>query len=218
MGDDVDISMLTMEQYLALIRDNVRPGVVKPEIGNDVKFVISIQFMKELRRNLFAGTDDEDAHEHVQSVLEIADLFHTPGVTHDAKMLRVFLVTLTKSARRWEKRLTARVINTCDLLEKAFIRQCLQHDLNSHQKVQIFYTILDIPARIMLDSKEFIPLMTPTQALDSIQIMADHNIIGMMEQPLGKEPTIAWITLIRRNLRRIFMLFEEVVRFVKRSI
>nr|GEW62229.1 hypothetical protein [Tanacetum cinerariifolium] len=35
--------------------------------------------MKELRRNLFVGTEDEDAHEHVQRVLEIADLFHIPG-------------------------------------------------------------------------------------------------------------------------------------------
>ncbi|GJT30035.1 hypothetical protein Tco_0910310 [Tanacetum coccineum] len=41
MGDDVDISTLTMEQYLALIQDNIRPGVVKPEIGNDVEFEIN---------------------------------------------------------------------------------------------------------------------------------------------------------------------------------
>ncbi|GJW79491.1 MAK10-like protein [Tanacetum coccineum] len=123
MGDDVDISMLTMEQYLALIQYHIRPCVVKPEIGNDVEFEINSQFMKELRRNLFAGTDDEDAHEHVRRVLEIAYLFHTHGVTHDTKMLRVFPITLTRAAKRWEKRLTAGVINTWDLLEKAFIRQ-----------------------------------------------------------------------------------------------
>ncbi|GJZ89472.1 hypothetical protein Tco_0661254, partial [Tanacetum coccineum] len=41
MGDDVDISTLTMEQYLALIQDNIRLGVVKPEIGNDVEFEIN---------------------------------------------------------------------------------------------------------------------------------------------------------------------------------
>ncbi|GJR33067.1 hypothetical protein Tco_1109299 [Tanacetum coccineum] len=74
MEDDVDINTLTIEQYLALIQDDIRPGMVKPEIGNDVKFEINSNFMRELRRKLFVGTDDEDAHEHVRWVLEIVDL------------------------------------------------------------------------------------------------------------------------------------------------
>ncbi|GJZ19651.1 hypothetical protein Tco_0556241 [Tanacetum coccineum] len=98
MGDDVDINTLTMEQYLALIQDNIRPGVVKPEIGNDIKFKINSNFMRELRCKLFKGTDDEDAHKHVRRVLKIADLFHFPDVTHDAIMLRVFPITLTGPA------------------------------------------------------------------------------------------------------------------------
>ncbi|GJU43170.1 hypothetical protein Tco_1200436 [Tanacetum coccineum] len=53
--------------------------------------------------------------------------------------------------------------------------RCPHHDLNSQQRVHIFYTGLYIPTRIMLDSKGFIPLMTPTQALKSIQIMVDHS-------------------------------------------
>ncbi|GJT21602.1 hypothetical protein Tco_0891539 [Tanacetum coccineum] len=103
MGDDVDISMLTMEQYLALIQDDIRPGMVKPEISNDVEFEIYRNFMRELRHKLFAGTDDEDAREHVRRVLEIVDLFHFPGVTHDAVMLRVFPITLKGRALRWKK-------------------------------------------------------------------------------------------------------------------
>ncbi|GJR06114.1 reverse transcriptase domain-containing protein [Tanacetum coccineum] len=53
--------------------------------------------------------------------------------------------------------------------------RCSQHDLNCQQKVHIFYTGLDISSRRMLDSRRFIPLMTPTQALKSIQVMADHS-------------------------------------------
>ncbi|GKC94266.1 hypothetical protein Tco_1159708, partial [Tanacetum coccineum] len=98
MRDDVDISTLIIEQFLALIRDKIRPSVVKPKIGNDIEFKINSNFMRELRRKLFAGIDDDDAYEHVRRVLEIVDLFHFPSVTHDAIMLR-------------------------DLLEKAFIRQ-----------------------------------------------------------------------------------------------
>nr|GEX91666.1 hypothetical protein [Tanacetum cinerariifolium] len=94
MGDDVDISALTIEWYLALIQNNNRLGVVKPKLGDDVEFEINSNFMRELRRKLFAGIDDEDAYEHVRRVLEIVDLFHFPGVTHDAVMLRVFPITL----------------------------------------------------------------------------------------------------------------------------
>nr|GEY66651.1 hypothetical protein [Tanacetum cinerariifolium] len=185
MEDDVDINTLTMEQYLARVQDDIRPGVVP----------------------------DEDAHEHMRRVLEIVDLFHFPGVTHDVVMLRVFPITLKKPTLRWINRLSAGLVTTWDLLEKAFIRQygppfktgrklkeirnlkqevdeplyrawerysdllyiCPHHDLNSQQRYHIFYTILYIPTRIMLGSKGFIPLMTPTQALKSIQVMADHS-------------------------------------------
>ncbi|GJW88558.1 hypothetical protein Tco_0163898 [Tanacetum coccineum] len=106
-------------------------GIVNPKIGDDIEFEINANFMRELRHKLFAGTDDEDAYEHVRTVLEIVDLLHFPGVTHDAIMLR--------------------------------------------QKVHIFYTGLDISTRKILDSSGFIPLITPTQALESIQVMADHS-------------------------------------------
>ncbi|GJZ53224.1 oligopeptide transporter [Tanacetum coccineum] len=100
-----------MEQYLALIQDNIRPGIVKPKIGDDIEFKINGNFMKELRRKLFKGIDDEDAHEHVRRVLEIADLFHFPGVTHDAVMLRVFPITLKVAALRWKNTTTKERIN-----------------------------------------------------------------------------------------------------------
>ncbi|GKA38590.1 reverse transcriptase domain-containing protein [Tanacetum coccineum] len=189
-----------MEQYLAWVQDDIRLGMVKPKIGDDIEFEININFMRELRRKLFKGTHDKDAHEHVRRVLEIADLLHLPGVTHDAVMLRVFPITLKGSALRWINRLSAGLVTIWDLFEKAFIRQyclpfktakkleiirnfkqeidetlyhaweryndllfkCPQHDLNNHQKVQIFYTGLDIPTHRVLDSKGSISLMTPT--------------------------------------------------------
>ncbi|GJX69790.1 retrotransposon ORF1 [Tanacetum coccineum] len=82
-----------------------------------------INFMRELRRKLFKGIDDEDAHEHVQRVLEIVDLFYFPGVTHDVIMLSVFHITLKGTALRWINKLSAGLVTTWDLLEKAFIKQ-----------------------------------------------------------------------------------------------
>ncbi|GJW68108.1 hypothetical protein Tco_0122532 [Tanacetum coccineum] len=88
MEDDVDISVLTMEQYIALIPDEIKLGIVNPKIGDDVKFEIKCKLYK---------------------------------------------------------------------------------------KVHIFYTGLDIPTCKILDSNGFIPLMTPTQSLESIQVMANHS-------------------------------------------
>ncbi|GJX32381.1 Orf y [Tanacetum coccineum] len=157
-----------MEQYIALIPDDIKPGIVNPKID----------------------TDDEEAYEHVRTILEIVDLFHFTGVTHDAIMLRVFLITLKGRALRWKNRLPAGTITTWDLLKKDFVwrychpfitakklegiynfkqerdetlyhaweryndllYQCPLHDLNCQQKVHIFYTGLDISTRKILDS------------------------------------------------------------------
>ncbi|GJV72762.1 ribonuclease H-like domain-containing protein [Tanacetum coccineum] len=211
MEYDVDISAITIKQYIALIPDDIKPDIVNPKIGDDIEFEINSKSMRELRRKLFAGTNDEDTYEHVRTVLEIVDLFHFPGVIYDVVMLRVFPITLKGRALRWKDRLPT--ITTWDLLKKDFIwrychpfitakkleeirnfkqerdqtlyyaweryndllYQCPLHDLNCQQKVHIFYTRLDIPTRKILDSNRFIPLMTPTQALESIQAMADHS-------------------------------------------
>ncbi|GJV83794.1 hypothetical protein Tco_1523692 [Tanacetum coccineum] len=57
-----------------------------------------------------------------------------------------------------------------DLLYK-----CPTYDLNSHQKVNIFYNGLDTMTRQLLDSHGPIPNKTPTQTLTTIQTMADHS-------------------------------------------
>ncbi|GKA61104.1 uncharacterized mitochondrial protein-like protein [Tanacetum coccineum] len=112
----VDIDTLTMEQYLALSRENQAPGVVKPEIGGNVNFKIKSQFMRELREDTFSGNKNEDAHDHIDRVLNIVGLFNISVVSKDAVMLPVFPLTLTEAAKRWVDRLAPGTINTWDLL------------------------------------------------------------------------------------------------------
>nr|GEY36986.1 hypothetical protein [Tanacetum cinerariifolium] len=202
-----------MEQYLALSRENQAPGVVKPEIRGNVNFEIKSQFMRELREETFSGTKNEDAHDHVERVLNIVSLFNIPGVSQDAILLRVFSFTLTGTAKRWVDRLTSGAVNTWNLLKKDFIKRycsssktaksledihnfkqeineslyqawerfndllykCPTHNVNSHQKVNIFYKGLSTMNRQLLDSQGPIPRMTPTQAMTTIQTMADHS-------------------------------------------
>ncbi|GKG02523.1 protein kinase-like domain, concanavalin A-like lectin/glucanase domain protein, partial [Tanacetum coccineum] len=79
--------------------------------------------MRELREYTFFGNKNEDAHEHVEGVLYILSLFNIPGVTHDAVMLHVFPITLTRAAKRWVNRLSPRTVDSLDLLKKAFIQR-----------------------------------------------------------------------------------------------
>ncbi|GKE96772.1 hypothetical protein Tco_1581627, partial [Tanacetum coccineum] len=85
--EGVDVDTLTMEQYLALSRENQAPGVVKPKIRGNVNFKIKSQFMHELRKDTFSGNKDEDAHDHINRVLRIVGLFNNPGVSKDTVML-----------------------------------------------------------------------------------------------------------------------------------
>ncbi|GKB80996.1 hypothetical protein Tco_0947891 [Tanacetum coccineum] len=149
MEDDVDISALTIEQYIALIPNDIKPDIVNPKIGNDVEFEINANFIMELRRKLFTGIDNEDAYEHVRTVLEIVDLFHFPGVTHDAIMLRI---------------------------QRSLYNVSAVHDPETHREVSYLPTLdSNISYPRISSSNGFIPLMTPTQALESIQVMADHS-------------------------------------------
>ncbi|GKB95791.1 homeodomain-like protein, partial [Tanacetum coccineum] len=119
----VDINTLTMEQYLALSRENEAPSMVKPEIEGNVNFEIKSQFMREFREDTFSGNKNEDAHDHVDRVFNIVSLFNIPRVSQDAVLLCVFPFTHSGSAKRWVDRLTPGAVNTWDLLKKAFIQR-----------------------------------------------------------------------------------------------
>nr|GEU55040.1 hypothetical protein [Tanacetum cinerariifolium] len=111
------IDNLTMEQYLALTRENQALGMVKPEIGGNVNFKIKSQFMRELREDTFFGNKNDDAHEHVEQVVDIVSLFNIPGISHNLVMLRVFPITLLC----WVDRLPPGTVKFWDLFKKALI-------------------------------------------------------------------------------------------------
>ncbi|GJY24442.1 hypothetical protein Tco_0398100 [Tanacetum coccineum] len=60
-----------MEQYMSKTRTDYRSGVARPIINNKYQFELKGQFLKELRENTFSSSDNEDANEHIEKVLEI---------------------------------------------------------------------------------------------------------------------------------------------------
>ncbi|GKE29352.1 hypothetical protein Tco_1444736, partial [Tanacetum coccineum] len=91
----------TMEHYMIKTRDDYGSGVVMPKIKDKDNFELKGQFLKELRTNTSSGSDQEDANEHIEKVLEIVDLFHIPNITIDQVMLRAFPMHLTETASQW---------------------------------------------------------------------------------------------------------------------
>ncbi|GJW95009.1 reverse transcriptase domain-containing protein [Tanacetum coccineum] len=68
--------------------------------------------MRELREGTFSRNKNDDAHEHVKKILNIVNLFNIQGFTHDAVMLCIFHITLTRAAKRWFDRIPSGTINT----------------------------------------------------------------------------------------------------------
>ncbi|GKC78308.1 retrovirus-related pol polyprotein from transposon TNT 1-94 [Tanacetum coccineum] len=96
-----EIMMETMEQYMRKNNGNYGSGVVRPKINGKTHFELKGQYLKELRKNTFSGSEHEDANEHIKKFLEIVDLFHIPQVIQDQVMLRVFPMSINGATSRW---------------------------------------------------------------------------------------------------------------------
>ncbi|GJT97789.1 hypothetical protein Tco_1093307 [Tanacetum coccineum] len=77
--DEAEAMAETMVQYMSKTRIDYGSGVARPKIDKKDQFELKGQFLKELRENTFSGSDNEDANEHIEKVLEIVDLFHLTG-------------------------------------------------------------------------------------------------------------------------------------------
>ncbi|GJS34717.1 putative reverse transcriptase domain-containing protein [Tanacetum coccineum] len=93
----------TMKQYMSKTRTDYGSG--------------------ELRENTFSGSDNEDANEHIEKVLEIVDLFHVPNITVDQLMLRVFPISLTGAASHWLRNEPTGSIKTWEDLKTKFLNK-----------------------------------------------------------------------------------------------
>ncbi|GKC58441.1 hypothetical protein Tco_1086039, partial [Tanacetum coccineum] len=110
----------TMDQYISKTRTDYGSGVARHKIDNKDQFELKGQFLKELRENTFSGSDNEDANEHIEKVLEIVYLFHVPNITVDQLMLQVFHISLTRAAIRWLRNEPTGSIKTWEDLKTKF--------------------------------------------------------------------------------------------------
>ncbi|GJS08444.1 retrovirus-related pol polyprotein from transposon TNT 1-94 [Tanacetum coccineum] len=93
----------TMEQYMSKTRTDYGSG--------------------ELRENTFSGSNNEDANEHIEKVLELVDLFHVPNITVDQLMLRVFPISLSEASSHWLRNEPTGSIKTWEDLKTKFLNK-----------------------------------------------------------------------------------------------
>nr|GEY82328.1 hypothetical protein [Tanacetum cinerariifolium] len=70
----------TIEKYMSKTRVDYISGISRPKTDDNNCFELKGQFLKELRDNIFSGSDHEDVNGHIEKVLEIVDLFHIPNI------------------------------------------------------------------------------------------------------------------------------------------
>ncbi|GJV69157.1 reverse transcriptase domain-containing protein [Tanacetum coccineum] len=178
----------TIEQYMSKTRTNYGSRVAMPKIDNKYQFELKGQFIKELRENTFSGSDNEDANEHIEKVLEIVDLFHVPNITVDQLMLRVFPISLTGVASRWLRNKPTEIEEINNFQQepdetlyqawerfKELLMKCPQYYLTEMQEVILFYNGLDVPTRQILDLRDAVPTKTAADAKMAIQEMVEYS-------------------------------------------
>ncbi|GJU18562.1 hypothetical protein Tco_1146528 [Tanacetum coccineum] len=105
--------------------------------------------MRELREDTFSRNKSDDAHKHIEKVLDIVSLFNIPGLSQDPIMLSVFPITVIGAAKRYcPPSMTSKQLEDIhkfkqegdETLYQAWescsdlIYKCPLHDLNSQQK------------------------------------------------------------------------------------
>ncbi|GJS27084.1 hypothetical protein Tco_0487704 [Tanacetum coccineum] len=186
----------TVNEYLTKIRDDSGPVIVKPLFEENIKFEFWGQCIEELKENVFYGKENKDPHEHIYDIFKIIDLFHSPGVSRDQVILMAFPFTLKVKAKQWMKRLSTGSITTWDLFKSAFLDEhrpplkiinCLEHNLNEHEQLRIFYQGLDAKTRCKADFKGPIPIMTPTKGIRAIKELSEHSLSWYKEGNIKDE-------------------------------
>ena len=86
------------------------PAVRKPDIEEE--FEIKEPFLSMIREMNFDGRINDDPIQHVESFLDICDLFKIRGASSDAIKLRLFPFYLSGEAKIWVKNLEPDSITT----------------------------------------------------------------------------------------------------------
>nr|GEX83159.1 hypothetical protein [Tanacetum cinerariifolium] len=152
--------------------------------------------MRELIEDTFSRNNNDDAHEHVERILDIAGLFNIPGAPHDAVMLPVFHITLTRAtkiSKQWHEESNSRKVSSgCKTCGGAHLdKECLlREDVKSIEEVKYGMTYKK-PSPILIEK-----VKVPRYTIDLGESFTKVRILGIEEMP----KTSANIDAVRAGL------------------
>ncbi|GJR63036.1 putative reverse transcriptase domain-containing protein [Tanacetum coccineum] len=165
----------TMEQYMSKTQMDYGSGVARPKIGEKYSFELKGQFLKELQENMFSGSDNEDANEHIEKVIKIVDLFHVPNITFLNKYCPPGRTAKKmKEINNFQQEPDETLYQAWEHF-KELLMKCPQHYLTEMQELILFYNVLDVPTQQILDSRGVVPTKTAADAKKAIQEMAEYS-------------------------------------------
>ncbi|GKB50817.1 retrovirus-related pol polyprotein from transposon TNT 1-94 [Tanacetum coccineum] len=116
--NEIDIETLTLEQYLALNRNNSQVGVKRPGIEKNIVFEIKSQLLRELRENTFSGGKTEDAMEHEQPRDGLTDVEALESIQE-----------IVEHSHRWHREESDKKTNSLSTITDKL--KNLNHDMNN---------------------------------------------------------------------------------------
>ncbi|GJU20716.1 retrovirus-related pol polyprotein from transposon TNT 1-94 [Tanacetum coccineum] len=171
-----------MLKRLAVERMSNGGNLNLPKIKDKDNFELKGQILKELPTNTFSSSNHEDENEHIEKVLEIADLFHILNITIDQDGLKTKFLNKyfppARTAKKMEEINNFQQEPDENLYQawerfKELLMKCPQYYLTEMQEVILFYNGLGIPTRQILDSKGAKPSKTTADVKVAIQEMGE---------------------------------------------
>ncbi|KAK9020277.1 hypothetical protein V6N11_054767 [Hibiscus sabdariffa] len=90
-----------IRDHMALMLDDLSPGIVAPEIQAAHFELKPVMFNMLNSIGQFGGSPREDARQHIRAFLEVCDSFRQQGVHEDVLKLKLFPYSLRDRARDW---------------------------------------------------------------------------------------------------------------------
>ncbi|GJT97338.1 hypothetical protein Tco_1092856 [Tanacetum coccineum] len=143
-------SICRIEDYLKILED-IERDQSEGEVTETMTEPTMEEYMTKTRDG-YGGSDNEDANEHIEKVLDIVDIFRIPNITQDQVMLLRKYCPPARTAKKMKENNNFQQDPDETLHQvwerfKELLLRCPQHYLTDMQEVISFYKGMDVATR-----------------------------------------------------------------------
>ncbi|GJY96303.1 hypothetical protein Tco_0513213 [Tanacetum coccineum] len=86
---------------LILNEARAEQNLAEPSVESNVKYELSEELLKELRKNTYCGRVEEDVVDHIAKIIKIVDLIKIADMDPFQLRMKIFPLSLSGDARKW---------------------------------------------------------------------------------------------------------------------